>query len=128
MLWCWHCPDNGVGEWLILNDACVGEPRISNHFMAKFHTRYCGLVCVLHVRNKWCLPPAKLLWVTPAIADPCIKRTCTLNRPRGTLQPSRAPLIVNVGSVAVSHRAPYNTTMPRHLKVEIFHHFEPCIT
>jgi len=49
---------------------CVGEPRASNLFMAKFHSRYCGLVCGLHVKNKCCAPPAKLLWVTASGCRP----------------------------------------------------------
>jgi len=36
----------------------------------------------------------------PLVADPSRKRNCTLNRSLGTLQLSRAPLIVNVVPVA----------------------------
>ena len=31
-------------KWLIQNDTCFNEPRAFNVFMAKVHTRYCGLL------------------------------------------------------------------------------------
>ena len=60
----------------------------------------------------------------PRVGDSCIKHNCILKRLLGTLQPSRAPLIVNVVSVAVSYCSPYESTVARHVKVENFHHFE----
>jgi len=39
----------------MLNIARVCERRASNLFMAKFHTRYCGLVCGLHVKQVVCV-------------------------------------------------------------------------
>ena len=63
----------------------------------------------------------------PRVVDPCIKHNWTLNRPLGTLQLSRAPQTVNVVSVAVSYRLPYECTVARHVKVENFHHFESLL-
>jgi hypothetical protein len=74
----------GVMNWyrrLVLNGTWFIEPRASKLSVAKLHTRYCG----------WC----------PPVAAPCRKQNCTLNRLLGTLQLSRAALIVNVVSVAV---------------------------
>jgi hypothetical protein len=60
----------------------------------------------------------------PRVGDPCRKRNCSLNRSLGTLQLSRAPINVNVVSVAVLWLAPYECAVARHVKVENFHLFQ----
>ena len=56
----------------------------------------------------------------PPVANPYRKRNCPLNRPRGTFQLSRSPLIVKAVSVALLQRAPYECAAARHVKVEDF--------
>ena len=64
------------------NDTCFSEPRASNVFMTRVHTRYCGLlVRGLHVEKQ------KVICVTscimPAGCRPCSKQNCMLNRATG---------------------------------------------
>jgi len=106
MFWCHLCLvcsiQSGIGEWLISNGTCFSEPSASNLFMTKFHTLYCALVRELRVKKISGLRhQLNYCGLRPRVFHPCSKHNCTLNRPLGTLQPSRAPLIVSVVSVAV---------------------------
>jgi len=77
----------GIMNWykrLISNDTCLSGPRVSNVFMAKIHTSYCGLlVCGSHEEEY------KVMYITscfmPGVGDPFHKRNYTWNQSLGTL-------------------------------------------
>ena len=99
--------------------------------MGKTHTRYHDLPVIVGwftgrtwKISQWCTWPAELLWCRPPVGDAGRKRNCTLNRPLGTLQLPRAPLIVNVVSVAVLITCAVLICRFRQLKFENFHLFQ----